>query len=140
MASVEKVEAFLAEPRTVIVGGVRKDGRAHLSPNWFLWDGQHFYVTTLKSRVKYAIFRREPRAQLLIDDSTGHRAVFVPATVEIREDIRPELPRLRAIRDKYGLATPADEEFLKMYNDEGRILLAIAPESPLSEWTTIGLD
>jgi hypothetical protein len=42
--------------------------------------------------VKYAIFRRDSRAQLLIDDSTGFRAVLVPATVEIREDIAAELP------------------------------------------------
>ena len=42
--------------------------------------------------MKYSIFRREPRAQLLIDDPTGFRAVLVPATVEIREDLAAELP------------------------------------------------
>jgi hypothetical protein len=29
MASIEKIEAFLAERRNVVVGGVRKDGRPH---------------------------------------------------------------------------------------------------------------
>src|SRR5580698_10013414 len=112
MASTDKIEAFLAEPRNVVVAGIRRDGRPHLSPNWFFWDGERFYVSTTRARVKYAIFRRDPRAQLLVDDSTGHRAVLVPATVEVREDLRPELPRFRAIRDKHGLATPGDEEFL----------------------------
>ena len=140
MSSPTAVGAFLAEPRNVIVAGIRKDGRPHLSPNWFFWDGQRFYVSTTRTRVKYAIFRRDPRAQLLIDDSTGHRAVFVAGTVEIREDLRAELPRFRAIRDKQGISTPGDEEFLKALADEGRVLLAITPNKPLSEWTVIDLD
>ena len=35
MTSNPAVEAFLAEPRNVIVAGLRKDGRPHVSPNWF---------------------------------------------------------------------------------------------------------
>ena len=42
MASTGKIEAFLAEPRNVVVAGIRRDGRPHLSPNWFYWDGQRF--------------------------------------------------------------------------------------------------
>ena len=92
MASTEKIEAFLAEPRNVVVAGIRRDGRPHLSPNWFYWDGERFYVSTTRSRVKYAIFRRDPRAQLLVDDPTAFRAVLVPATAEIREDIAAGCP------------------------------------------------
>ena len=140
MASIEKIEAFLAERRNVVVGGVRKDGRPHLSPNWFVWDGQRFYVSTTRTRVKYAIFRRDPSTQLLVDDPTGFRSVLVPGTVEIREDIRAELARFRARREKHGISIPADEEVLRDLADEGRVLLAITPDKPLSEWTAIGLD
>ena len=96
MASTDKIEAFLAEPRNIVVAGIRRDGRPHLSPNWFYWDGERFYVSTTRARVKYAIFRRDPRAQLLVNYPTGFRAVLVPATVEIREDIAAELPRFPA--------------------------------------------
>src|ERR1700684_462463 len=113
MASTDKIEAFLAEPRNVMIAGVRKDGRPHLSPNWFHWDGEHFYVSTTRSRVKYAIFSRDPRAQLAVDDTTGFRTVLVSATVEIREDISEQLPHFRAIREKHGLAVPGDEEHLR---------------------------
>src|SRR3984893_14434816 len=109
MASSEKVEKFLAEPRNVMVAGIRKDGRPHLSPNWYHWDGERFYVSTTRSRVKYAIFRRDPRAQLAVDDSTGFRAVLVSATVEIREDLAAQLLHFRAIREKHGMAVPDDE-------------------------------
>jgi PPOX class probable F420-dependent enzyme len=140
MASTEKVEAFLAERRNVVVAGIRRDGRPHLSPNWFFWDGQRFYVSTTRSRVKYAIFRRDPRAQLLIDDAAGFRAVLVPATVEIREDIAAELPRFRAIREKHAMAVPDDDEHLRALAAEGRVLLAITPDGPPPGWTGWGLD
>ena len=139
MASTAEIEAFLAEPRNVVVAGIRRDGRPHLSPNWFWWDGERFYVSTTRGRVKYAIFRRDPRAQLLVDDPVGFRAVLVPATVEIREDLAAELPRFRAIREKYGLAVPDDEQHLRALAEEGRVLLAITPDQPPSSWTSWGL-
>ena len=40
MTTRDKVEAFLAEPRNVMVAGARKDGRPHVTPNWFYWDGE----------------------------------------------------------------------------------------------------
>jgi len=140
VASHEKVEAFLAEPRNVIVAGIRRDGRPHLSPNWFFWDGERFYVSTTRSRVKYAIFRRDPRAQLAIDDSTGFRAVLVPATVEIREDLDAEEAHFRAIREKHGRPIPSREEHLEGLRKEGRVLLVISPDGPPASWTSWGLD
>ena len=140
MASTDKIEAFLAEPRNVVVAGIRRDGSPHLTPNWFSWDGERFYVSTTRGRAKYAIFRRDPRAQLLVDDPTGFRAVLVPATVEIREDIAAELPRFRAIREKYGLVVADDAEHLRSLAAEERVLLAMTPDRPLSSWTGWGLD
>jgi PPOX class probable F420-dependent enzyme len=140
MASIDKIETFLTEPRNVVVAGIRRDGRPHLSPNWFYWDGRRFYVSTTRSRVKYAIFRRDPRAQLLVDDPTSFRAALVPATAEIREDIAAELPRFRAIREKHGLAVPGDDEHLRALTAEGRVLLAFTPDGPPTSWTAWGLD
>jgi PPOX class probable F420-dependent enzyme len=140
MASIDKIGAFLAEPRNVIVAGIRRDGSPHLSPNWFYWDGERFFVSTTRARAKYTIFRRDARAQLVVDDCTGFRAVLVPATVEIREDIAAELPRFRAIREKHGVAVPEDEEHLRALTAEGRVLLAITPDSPPSKWTCWGLE
>jgi PPOX class probable F420-dependent enzyme len=124
----------------VIIAGIRKNGRPHLSPNWFHFDGERFYVSTTRARVKYTIFRRDPRVQLAFDDSTGHRTVLVSGTVEIREDVARELPRFRAIRDKHGVATPSDEEFVKALTEEGRVLLSITPDGPPATWTSWGLD
>jgi len=140
MTAKEKVDAFLAEPRNIMVAGVRRDGRPHVTPNWFHWDGERFYVSTTRSRVKYRMFRRDPRAELVVDDSTGFRTVVVEATVEIHEDLAAELPRFRAIREKHNVRVPDDEEHLQALAKEGRVLLAFSPAGPVESWTTWGLD
>jgi len=140
MADTEKAAAFLAEPRNVIVVGIRRDGTPHATPNWFFFDGQAFYVSTTRTRAKFAIFRRDPRAELVVDDSQGFRCVITRGTVEIREDLDSELGRFRAIREKHGVAVPDDDAHLRSLQKEQRVLLAITPDAPIESWTTWGLD
>lgn len=134
------LDAFLARQRNLILAGTRADGRPHVTPTWFYWDGERFYVSTTRDRLKYKIFSRDPRAQLVLDDPAGLRAVVIPATVEIREDTGAELSRYRAIREKYGLDELGDHDHLESLIGEGRVLLAITPDAPPSTWTCWGFD
>jgi PPOX class probable F420-dependent enzyme len=136
MSSSTALAAFLAEPHNVIVAGIRKDGRPHLSPNWFHWDGEHFYVSTTRKRAKYTIFRRDPRAELVVDDPTGNRYVEVPTTVEIREDVAANVSLFRAIRAKHGRPIPADDQLAAELIADDRVLLVFTPSSPQSAWTS----
>jgi PPOX class probable F420-dependent enzyme len=140
MPSEDKINAFLAEPRNAVVAGTRADGRPHATPNWFHWDGAHFYVSTTKDRFKYRLFTREPRAEFLIDDSTGFRYLMIYGTVEVREDLAPELANFRAIRVKHGREVPADDELLAGLTAENRALLVFTPDRPMAEWTAHGFD
>jgi PPOX class probable F420-dependent enzyme len=140
MSASTALAAFLAEPRNVIVAGIRKDGRPPLSPNWFFWDGEKFYVSTTRTRVKYAIFSRDPRAELVVDDATGHRYVSIPATTEIREDIGANVSLFRAIREKHGRATPPDDQLAADLIADDRVLLVFTPSASPSAWTSVGLS
>lgn len=131
---------FLAEPRNVIVAGVKRDGRPHLSPNWFYWDGERFFISTTRDRAKYKIFSRDPRVELVVDDATGHRYARVSGTVEILEDVASNLPTNRAIREKHGMPVPGDEEFAASLTADDRILLAVTPGKPPSEWSVVGVE
>jgi hypothetical protein len=139
MAATDKIEAFLAKPRNIIVAGTRKDGRPHLTPNW-----SHGTVSASTSRRPHEgqvrHFREGPRAHLLVDDSKGSRALIVPANAEIREDVSAQLPHYRAIRAKHGAVVPNDEELIRALNHEGRALLVFTPEGPPQTWTSWGLD
>jgi len=132
MTSATTIEAFLAEPRNVIVAGIRKDGRPHVSPNWYFWDGEKFYVSTTRNRAKYNVFRRDPRVELVIDDPADHRYIGLSGTVEVREDIPANLDFFRGIHRKHGRAIPPDEEYIARLTGEDRVLLAITPSAPAS--------
>jgi hypothetical protein len=96
-------------------------------------------VSTTRGRMKYKIFGRDPRAQLLLDDPAGPRAVLMPATIGIREDRAAELSRFRVIRDKYGMEPLSDHEHLESLIADGRVLLAITPDGPAVHVDLLGL-
>lgn len=134
------VDAFLAEPRNVIVTAIRRDGRPSMTPNWFLWDGSTFYVSTTKTRAKYRLFSRDSRVQLAVDDSTGFRYVVIDGTVAIDEDVERGLPRFRAIRAKHGRPSQTDEELRAELERDQRVILVITPDKPSAQWQGVGLD
>ena len=134
----DALDAFLAEPRNAIVAGIRRDGRPHLTPNWFLWDGERFFVSITRERVKYRVFRRDPRIQLAIDDVHGFRYVIVDGTVEISEEVDPGLPYFKALRHKHGRTDQSDEELRAEMERDGRVLLVITPNGAPSDWLTRG--
>lgn len=134
------VDEFLSEPRNVVVVGIRKDGRPQATPNWFTWDGKRFYVSTTRGRAKYKIFSRDPRVELLFDDSEGFRYVALSGTVEILDDMHAELAHFRAIREKHGRPVPGDDQLEADLTAEGRVLLAITPAGPRETWAVHGLD
>jgi PPOX class probable F420-dependent enzyme len=139
MPTNEAIEAFLAKQLNVVVIGIRGDGTPQATPNWFTWDGQHFYVSTTKKRAKYPIFKRDPRVTLLIDDAEGRRYVAISGTVEVREDLEPLLPIFRRTREKYGNSVPSDPQLLASLEADDRVLLVITPKAPMESWLTNGL-
>ncbi len=46
----------------------RPDGRPHVTPIWFVLDGDDVVLTTESSSVKGKALRRDPRAALCVDD------------------------------------------------------------------------
>jgi len=134
------IEAFLTGPKNIIVAGIRKDGRPHVSPNWFFWDGEKFYVSTTRKRAKYNIFRRDPRVELVIDDPADRRYIGLSGTVEVREDIPANLDFFRGIHRKHGRPIPPDDEYIARLTGEDRVLLAITPSAPQSAWLLWGFS
>ncbi len=133
------LEAFLAERRNAMVAAIRPDGRPQMTPNWYLWDGARFYISTTKTRRKYANLRRDPRVQLAIDDATGFRTVLVDGTVEIEEDHHRGLPYFRQLTTKYRGSAPDDATIMARLEREQRVLLIVTPEKPPEQWTRWGL-
>ena len=132
------MDAFLAEARNAIVIGLRRDGRPHGTPNWFLWEDGTFYVSTTKGRAKYRIFRDNPTVQLVVDDSVGFRYVVVDGTVTIEEDVEAGVERFARNRANHGRGAQSREELLDELRRDERVLLVITPTKPQADWLRTG--
>lgn len=131
----EEIEVFLAEPRNIMVGAIRRDGRPQMTPNWFYWDGQRFYISTTKTRQKYANLHRDPRVQLVLDEPTGFRTLLIDGTTEIWDDLERGLPYFKEITRKHRGSVPDDAAVRERLVREQRVLLVITPEKPPEQWT-----
>ncbi len=91
MATMSEAERrrFLAEgTRTGKLATVRADGRPHLAPIWFVFDGDDLIFTTGAQSVKGISLRRDPRVALCVDDEMPPDAfVNVEGTATISEDL-----------------------------------------------------
>ena len=132
--SRELLEAFLAEPRNIMVATIRKDGRPQMTPNWFLWQDGHFYISTTKTRVKYRTLKRDPRVQLCLDEPKGFRTLVVDGKTEILENIDEFIPYSRAISAKHSGNPPDEQALRERLVREQRVILKITPDRPIDDW------
>jgi PPOX class probable F420-dependent enzyme len=66
----EERDAFLASQRTCRVGTVDATGLPHVSPLWFVWDGEVLWLNSVVKSQRWTNVVREPRVSVVIDD--GH--------------------------------------------------------------------
>lgn len=69
----DKVRDLLDQRNNAIAAINRPQGGPHLSPVWFLWDGDAFYFRIAKSTAKYRNLKRDRAMSLMIMDSAGFR-------------------------------------------------------------------
>jgi PPOX class probable F420-dependent enzyme len=68
MTEAEWREFVSAGTRTGKAGVTRADGTPHVTPIWFVLDGDDLMFTTGESGVKAAALRRDPRICVSVDD------------------------------------------------------------------------
>ncbi|WFB06284.1 pyridoxamine 5'-phosphate oxidase family protein [Streptomyces sp. LX-29] len=68
MMTPQEIDAFLGGQRTCRVATSGPDGRPHLSPLWFAWDGTALWLYSLVRSRRWADLRRDPRVAVLVDD------------------------------------------------------------------------
>ncbi|UBU12680.1 PPOX class F420-dependent oxidoreductase [Nonomuraea gerenzanensis] len=105
--SDEEWRAFaLAGTRTGKLGVTLSDGAPHVTPIWFLLDGDAVVFNTSETGLKARALRRDPRAVLCVDDQTPPYSYVV---VKGRASISVDLEEMLAWAVEIGRRYMGDE-------------------------------
>jgi PPOX class probable F420-dependent enzyme len=110
MSEAEWRDFVMTGTRTGKLAVARPDGRPHVTPIWFVLDGDDIVLTTDETGVKGAALRRDPRAALCVDDQ---QAPYSFVMIEGRATISADPDELRrwstVIGGRYMGAERAEE-------------------------------
>lgn len=113
--TAEERDAFLREQRTVRVASVGGDGAPHVTPLWFVWDGEHMWINSITRSQRHANLLRNPRVAVVVDAGDGYadlRGVELGGSV----DAVGESPR---VGEPNAELEAVERQFARKYLDGG---------------------
>ncbi len=121
--------AFLSEgTRTGILSTVRRDGRPHAAPVWFVLDGDVAVFTTGADTVKGRNLRRTGVATLTVDNAhPPYDFVTITGSVELSDDLEAMLPWAIALGRRY-MGEEQAEPFGRRNAVAGELLVRLLPD------------
>jgi len=123
----DDLHALLAKPLDAIVAVDRPSGGPQVTPNWFVWDGEAFYLSTTRSRSKYPNIKRNPDISIIVNDQAAHRYVAAYGRAEIVEDDYDTIARLTIpIIEKY--MPGGSQGFVANLREQGRVVIVLRPD------------
>lgn len=130
-----------AEWKTFIASGTltakaattRADGRPHVTPVWFVLDGDDLIFMTDGTSVKANTLRRDPRIALCVDDQTPpYTFVVIEGTATISDDPTDLLHWATVIGGRY-MGQDRAEVYGKRNGVPGEFLVRVTPTSVIAE-------
>ncbi|WP_433479443.1 PPOX class F420-dependent oxidoreductase [Spirillospora sp. CA-142024] len=103
--------AFVMEgTRTGKAGVTRKDGTPHVTPIWFVLDGDDVLFNTGRHSIKGRVLARDPRISICVDDQVPpYSYVQIRAEATLVEDLDEVFRWAAAIGGRYMGADRAEE-------------------------------
>jgi PPOX class probable F420-dependent enzyme len=124
----DELRSFLGERRIAVLATQDRDGGIHLTPIWFLFEGDRFYFASSSGSRKVKNIERGSSASVVVDSRVPGRERWVSASgaVEILRDREAQVINAR-LRHRYltpeGLDGPI-ETALAVSDD---VTLSLAP-------------
>ncbi|MEV6273819.1 pyridoxamine 5'-phosphate oxidase family protein [Nocardia sp. NPDC051832] len=123
-----EIAGLLADDAVAYLATIDQAGYPHVTPIWFLWDGNAFRLTSLADRPHVRRIRRNSRVGVVVDRELGLRAdgqrpnrqLRIIGDAELADDQHGHWTA--RIREKY-LRSSAE----LIPNDDDRILITITP-------------
>jgi len=128
MTDAQWREFVTAGTKTGKLAVTRLDGRPHVTPIWFLLDGDDIVLTTHQDGIKGKALRRDPRAALSVDDQQPpYSFVVIEGHVTISED-PGEVRRWSAALGARYMGAERAEEFGARNGVPGELLIRLRAE------------
>jgi PPOX class probable F420-dependent enzyme len=126
--TTEEAQAFLLTgTRTGKLATVRKDGRPHVAPIWFVLDDDDVIFTTASNTLKGKALQRDPRAAIVVDDEAPPFAyVLVEGTCTLSDDLDAMLLWATRIGGRY-MGADQGEAFGHRNAVPGELLVRLTP-------------
>ncbi len=126
------VETFLNEAHVAALATVRPDGRPHVTPVWYEYDGKEFVISTLRGTQKLANISHRGFASLSIHtQSMPYRHVIIEGTA------RPGSPIDNVWRERVAaryLGETAGRAYVRESGDWDVVAIHVRP----LKWSTQG--
>jgi PPOX class probable F420-dependent enzyme len=133
MTQAEWHEFVLAGTRTGKLAVTRADGSPHVTPIWFVLDGDDFVLNTAKTGLKGKVLQRDPRVSLCVDDQQPPFSfVLIEGVATLSED-PAELRRWATALGKRYMGADRAEEFGARNGVPGELLVRIRPTRVIAE-------
>ena len=126
--SKEEIETFLSTPRMARMTTTTSNGKPHLVPVWYYYDGTNIMVTATKGTKRTLNVKHNPHASIALDIVEGEpedisyldaKAVIIEGEVEIRDDTNVSFARRMYERyaGKNSLNNPMVQASISMPRD-----------------------
>ena len=90
-----ELDAFLARERVCRLATVGRSGAPHVSPVWFVWDGEALWINSIVRTQRWRDLENDPRASAVVD--TGREfGALVGAELCGTMEVVGEVPRAGA--------------------------------------------
>jgi hypothetical protein len=140
--SPEELNGFLRSEHTCRVASVKRDGRPHVSPLWYVWDGTALWLNSIVASQRWADLEHNPNVSVAVDAGTDFfelRGAELSGAVEIVG----EVPRVgepndvltvpeRLFAAKYAPGAVDDDGQPKMGYDRRHAWLRLVPAGVVS--------
>jgi PPOX class probable F420-dependent enzyme len=125
MANDEAIAFMSVGTRTGKFATTRSDGRAHVTPVWFVVDGADLVFNTWHTSAKAKHLRRDPRASLLVDlEEPPYAYVMVEGDASISTDV-DEIRQFATLIGARYMGADRAEEFGARNGVEGELLVRL---------------
>ncbi|MBV9601221.1 MAG: TIGR03618 family F420-dependent PPOX class oxidoreductase [Chloroflexi bacterium] len=128
--SPERQAQFLRTMPNAVLATNSRRGGPQMTPNWYLWTGDAFHISTANWTAKVRNIRSDPNVSLCIDDPVSGDYVAVYGQAVVIEGPAARAPTLELIR-KYRAEPDVLPHWERINARNDRVIISVTPQRVL---------